>query len=227
MLIAFLSRNRCCQRSLVQIQKFSSSAKLNEKPDRRQQPPLHAKVNNLQNAQTNKLQYVKVNRLTGTDSGDWTPIYRFKSVKWVGFVARMKIWQTALVVTCVPFCYYLVRNGEMDDHVFRLSANLSIFAMLMLYVVTYFTQRVVGVISVSKDGATIRVGYLTFWGFRRDVMIPIDDVIPFSDMGDKPGDVYATIKLYSDPDFTLYLSRKKFTIVDEKVFLKVFGTLNI
>lgn len=218
MLLSCLSR--CSQNyfKLANIKQFSTTlVKLNLIKNLKEENQSSEILN--QKIKTEK----HLNEAISAEAAEWTPIYRFKRIKTIGFMSRLKIGQTGFVVSLVPLSYWWYAGGQMDQNALLMTNGAAILAMVMLYVVTAFTQRLIGVISISNDRSVVRIGYLTFWGFRQDVIVPVEDLVPISDMDYRDRDFYITLKRYSDADFRLHMAVKEFTIVDEELFEQVFG----
>jgi hypothetical protein len=94
----------------------------------------------------------------------------------------------------------------------------------MLYWMSYFFRRLVGILYVNESGTILRVAHLTFWGWRQDTYCPVADVMPLTETQDRPQDVFVRIQQYSGKQ-TFYLTLRYGLILDRKRFSQVFGTL--
>lgn len=56
----------------------------------------------------------------------------------------------------------------------------AILAPITLFAFSRTFNRMVGVISMNEAEEYIRVGYLSFYGTRKNAIIPIDDLMPLS-----------------------------------------------
>ncbi|KFD48403.1 hypothetical protein M514_10703 [Trichuris suis] len=153
----------------------------------------------------------------------WHPIYRFKWIFVATAISRVKLAQTAFTALLVPVAAVAFRNGKISWIDLSFMVFIAIFALVMLYIMSYGLRRIIGVISVDNKASVIRIGYLDFWGKRRNVILPIADVIPLSDANVAPADYWAPVQRFSDKNFLLYLPLKKMEIVDEKKFYSIFG----
>uniref|UniRef100_A0A5S6QH61 Transmembrane protein 186 n=1 Tax=Trichuris muris TaxID=70415 RepID=A0A5S6QH61_TRIMR len=155
----------------------------------------------------------------------WQPIYRFKWIALASAVSRLKLVQTAFTTLLVPVAAVAFQNGAISLIDLSCVVSVALFALIMLYVMSYGLRRIIGVVSVDSVASVIRIGYLDFWGRRRNVIVPIDDVVPLSDANVAPNDFWAPVRRYSDTTFLLYLPLRQIEIVDMHKFCSVFGQM--
>lgn len=75
---------------------------------------------------------------------------------------------------------------------------------------------------VSEDNKTAKISYLDFWGNRKDVRVPISDLVPFSDLPAIPTDpLYVTMRRFSTKE-TFKITLKKGVIMERQKFKTVF-----
>uniref|UniRef100_A0A158R4G8 CDP-diacylglycerol--glycerol-3-phosphate 3-phosphatidyltransferase n=1 Tax=Syphacia muris TaxID=451379 RepID=A0A158R4G8_9BILA len=154
------------------------------------------------------------------------PVYRFQNIVIGSIIARLKLLQTIIAAAVVPYYFWKYGLGEVQLERCLLISGLAIFAIGMLVAATRYFNRLIGVISMNQTNEVIRVGYLSFWGSRRNQIIPVKDVVPISDSDSNPNDVIVKFCRYSTPKF-LYLSRIKSEIVDKERAELLFGDLTI
>ncbi len=152
----------------------------------------------------------------------FVPIYRFPYIRGARILARLKLYQTGLTVIGIPAISYLYSTGQLGlDSVFA-AVGVASFAGVMLYVISGYLRKVVGVISLSDRGDIVRIGRLTFWGNRRNVYTPLTDIVPLTDCESNLNDIYVHIRRYSTDD-VLYMSLRYGLIVEQEAFKQVFG----
>ena len=98
------------------------------------------------------------------------------------------------------------------------------FAACMLYVMGEFFRRLVGLLYLHRDGSRLKVAHLTFWGGRTDTVLPVADLVPFSELKDSPDDVYFTLRRYSSPE-TFYVSLRYGGVTSRQKLETVFGPI--
>lgn len=140
-------------------------------------------------------------------------------------VSRLKLLQTSITVLLLPPLLLLHLQGSVSLFVVGYSSSVALLAAVMLYTVSHFLRRVVGAMYLDGSQRTLKVSHLTFWGRRRDVLLPLDDVMTVGDSGDSPGEIILRLRTYSS-SHTFYFSTRLGRVVDTPGFHKVFGTLH-
>ncbi|XP_032834232.2 transmembrane protein 186 isoform X1 [Petromyzon marinus] len=150
------------------------------------------------------------------------PIYRFPAIRAMRFISRLKNVQTIFMVVALPPIYYLHTQGLVDEHSLWLTSGVAALACCSLYGISHYLRRWVGLIALSADGDTLRVSHLSFWGGRRDRLVPVADVVPLSEGRDRPHDPLLALRFYSHRD-VLYFSLRYGRVLDGVKFRAVFG----
>ncbi|XP_036787669.1 transmembrane protein 186 [Manis pentadactyla] len=161
----------------------------------------------------------------GTDTEKFQMVYRFHAIRAVGVLSRLKVAQTALTVMALPPGLYCYSQGLMAFNALCLAGGIAGFALAMLYWMSYFFRRLVGILYVNESGTVLRVAHLTFWGRRQDTYCPVADVIPLTESEDRPQEVFVRIQQYSGKQ-TFYLTLRYGRILDRERFTQVFGRLH-
>lgn len=161
---------------------------------------------------------------TKTDTQEFYLIYKFLGIRMLKAVSRLKLLQTGLVIAVLPPVYYFYLEGQIADITVALLTGITVFACAMLYSLTYWFQRIIGMIYVNQEATTLKISHLTFWGKRKDIYLPVKDVKPMSETGDRKGEVLIQVKRYSSPHI-LYLPIRFCQIVDKEKFSLLFGEL--
>lgn len=154
----------------------------------------------------------------------FTVFYRFPYIVAARFIQRLKLYQTGLVVAAVPPTVYYYNIGAVAFQPCMGVLAVSTLAMTMLYIFANFFQRVVGLVALSDDKKLVRLSHLTFFGGRNDVIVPVDDIVPFSDSFERSGDVFVKVRRYSTSD-TLYMTLVYGHIENVDAFKRVFGII--
>ncbi|XP_043079109.1 transmembrane protein 186 isoform X2 [Puntigrus tetrazona] len=158
-------------------------------------------------------------------SRKYSPIYTFPAIKSLRALSRLKLMQTGITVILLPAVYVLYLQGQASVTLLSYSTGIAAFAGLMLYSISSYVRRVVGMMYLDSTQTVLKVSHLTFWGFRRDVYLPVSDVMTLGDSGDKKGEPILRLKRYSCSD-TMYFSTRLGRVVDKNAFEKVFGSLS-
>ncbi|KAH7662547.1 hypothetical protein AAVH_43491 [Aphelenchoides avenae] len=84
----------------------------------------------------------------------------------------------------------------------------------------------IGVIAVNEERTILRIGYLSFWGTRRNRYVEVSDVLPLTDIY-TPGVSGASLLKFeqiSDPKKYLFISTRNAEILEPEVAETIFGT---
>ncbi|KAM6972599.1 transmembrane protein 186 [Aplochiton taeniatus] len=151
-------------------------------------------------------------------------IYSLPHIKLLRAVSRLKLMQTGITMILLPPVYYFYLQGDVSYFLVSYATGIAAFAGLMLYTVSHYLRRVVGMMYLDSSQTTLKVSHLSFWGQRADIYLPVSDVMTVGDAGDSIGESILRLKRYSDPN-TLYFSTRFGHVTDTQAFEKVFGTL--
>ncbi|CAH8650465.1 unnamed protein product [Heterobilharzia americana] len=123
-----------------------------------------------------------------------------------------------MLIGCPVTIYGYVNNLLSLSFIYSFLGS-AIFSSCTLLVYSLISTKVVGVVSIHKESGLIRIGYLTFWGKRRNAILSADQIIPPSDINDEPekNKSSSTIKQ------TFILTKVKSEIIDKEKFRHIFG----
>ncbi|XP_016410452.1 transmembrane protein 186-like [Sinocyclocheilus rhinocerous] len=158
-------------------------------------------------------------------SRKYSLIYTFPAIKGLRALSRLKLMQTGITVVLLPTVYYLYLQGQASVMLLSYSTGIAVFAGIMLYSISHYVRRVVGMMYLDSTRTVLKVSHLTFWGHRRDIYVPVSDVMTLGESGDTKGEPILCLKRYSRSD-TMYFSPRLGRVVDKNAFEKVFGSLS-
>nr|XP_009484808.1 PREDICTED: transmembrane protein 186 [Pelecanus crispus] len=151
-------------------------------------------------------------------------VYRFPGIKYCRVLSRLKLLQTATTVVMLPPIYYLYLQDQVSQSILLYTTGIALFAGAMLYGMSYFFRRIIGLIFLHETSRTVKVAHLTFWGRRNDIYCPIETVMTLDEVGDRKGELLLQFKRYNSTDI-LYFTIKFGQIVDRQKFTQIFGEL--
>ncbi|NXH22341.1 TM186 protein, partial [Bucco capensis] len=151
-------------------------------------------------------------------------VYRFPGIKYCRVLSRLKLLQTATTVAMLPPIAYLYLQDQVSHDVLLYTAGIGLFAGAMLYGMSYFLRRIIGLIYVNEADHTVKVSHLTFWGRRNDIYCPREAVMTLDEVGDNKDELLLQFKRYNSTDI-LYFTLKYGQIVDRQKFTEIFGEL--
>ncbi|XP_068102935.1 transmembrane protein 186 [Hyperolius riggenbachi] len=155
---------------------------------------------------------------------DYHLIYKFPAIRFCRFVSRLKILQTALTVVLLPPIYYSYLQEQVTLVSVVYCTGIAAFAGGMLYSLSYYLRRFIGMIYINQEATTLKVAHLTFWGGRKDIYLPIEDVKKLSETGDSKREIILQLQTYSSPH-VLYFTLRFAQILDKEKFRQIFGEL--
>jgi hypothetical protein len=132
-------------------------------------------------------------------------IYTFRYINQLRLMNRAKVYQTALSITFGVASIFLYDMGLITDINMTLAANASMLcALFMLLLISRQTVKVIGKMYLSKDGSTVLISHLNFWGKRRDFKLKILDIEPLASLYDL-NDTIVNLRI-KNADGSMYLS---------------------
>ncbi|KAL4624499.1 transmembrane protein 186 [Arapaima gigas] len=164
-------------------------------------------------------------KLDDAASNKFTLIYKFPAIKLLRVVSRLKLLQTGITLIVLPPVFYLYFQGQVTYYLVGYSTGIAVFAAVMLYSLSYYLRRFVGMMYLDQSETTLKVSHLTFWGKRKDLYIPVNDVMTLADTGDSGNEVLLRLRRYSSPD-TLYFSLRLGLVVNKEAFKQIFGSVS-
>ena len=148
-------------------------------------------------------------------------LYRFRWIKLVRFVSRVKIVHVAVVTSLTWPMIYWYSSGFVSFPVLISSVVGALGATAGLVALSFFFRRIVGEISVNNAAETVTISTLTFWGNRRDRTFPRSALIPLDDTGIDVKNMFHRLEVHGTSHvFLLSLRHGKFF---NESFFKVVG----
>ncbi|KHJ90778.1 phospholipase D domain protein [Oesophagostomum dentatum] len=156
----------------------------------------------------------------------WVAVYRYPGIRVGVLLARAKLLQTVASVLFLPYSSYQYLTGQVDTTFFYSTAVLAVLAPIALAVFSRYLNRLIGVIAMNESNDYVRVGYLTFWGGRKNKFLEVTDVLPLSEVSGSKNDSLIRFSWFGGDNF-LYLPTRNVEIVDEKRAELLFGDLSV
>lgn len=150
-------------------------------------------------------------------------IYRFPGIRFCRTFSRLKLMQTSITLVLLPPVYYFYWLGDLSYTSTVYSTGIAVFATVMLYSISYYLRRIIGMMYLNEAGTVIKVSHLTFWGQRNDRLLPVENVMALSETGDNRNEILLQFKQYNSPE-VLYFTIRFGQIMDKNKFVHVFGT---
>ncbi|CDI96868.1 transmembrane protein 186 [Echinococcus multilocularis] len=163
---------------------------------------------------------------------EWQLIYRLRAMPIAQAFSRLKLLLTfsLAVGTSMSMVGHLVDLVDVELCRFLFAASL--FSLCTLCVFSFYSTKVIGVISQNKSTGLLRLGLLNFWGMRRNVVVHPEQLLPAADLSDS--DKKRTVRVGLTGDIlnlkypkirSLYISSLTGQIGDCTLFEKYVGRM--
>ena len=110
-------------------------------------------------------------------------LYRFRWMKHIRFVSRVKIFHVAAVTSLTWPISYWYFCGVISLNSFICAVTGAAGTTAGLVALSYFFRRVIGELSFHEATQQVTISSLTFWGNRRNRTFPLESLVPISDSG--------------------------------------------
>ncbi|XP_005295303.2 transmembrane protein 186 [Chrysemys picta bellii] len=149
-------------------------------------------------------------------------VYKFPGIKYCRIFSRMKLLQTAITIVILPPVYHLYLQEQVSQAFVLYVTGTACFAAAMLYGISYFLRRMIGLMYLNEAGTMVKVAHLTFWGRRKEIYCPVESVMTLDDTGDAKNEVLLQFKQHNSTQ-VLYFTLTFGHIVDKQRFAQIFG----
>ncbi|KAE9547395.1 hypothetical protein FO519_009391 [Halicephalobus sp. NKZ332] len=112
----------------------------------------------------------------------WVAVYRFPGIVICSFISKAKFVQTIASALVIPWVVYLYTSGQQPLSFLITGCGAALLAPFALVGFTKTFNKMIGVISMTESKEYIRIGYLSFYGSRRNVIFPLADIVPLTDL---------------------------------------------
>ena len=154
-------------------------------------------------------------------SQDNQVLYRFRWIKQLRFISRVKIVHVAVVVSLVWPMSYWYSNGLISLPTLSCAVAGAVGTTVGLVAISYFFRRVVGELSIDEVTQKVTISSLTFWGNRRNRTFPLSSLVPLSDTGIDRKNTFHRLELYGSKD--VYLINLRHCKIFYEMFFSVIG----
>lgn len=149
-------------------------------------------------------------------------LYTFPNIKLARNVTKLKFFQTAVVVACTPSVVGAYMNGVVPYVQFMSSMGIIIFSTTFLYIIGETIRKVICILKYNKKTDEVIISHLTFFGRRRDIVLPVSKIVPVSDSSEDVKDTYVRVNTY-DKSESFFLFINHATEEEKKELLKIIG----
>ena len=151
-----------------------------------------------------------------SNPGEFKTIYRFPKISTARFICRLKLYQSAFIVT-------LTGVAVATDANLSLPFLLCTISLTMLGIMGEFFRKLIGFVYMDPKTDMVKIAHLNFWGNRKDILCHLNDIVPPSDLGENTSDAYVKIKLENSSIPYLFLSLKYGLVENKELFDRLMG----
>lgn len=176
-----------------------------------------------------------VSPATFNDDSIWIPIYRVPFLNICRLVVKVKLGVTLTsLAVCINKLYIMLHNSSISPITTALFFCIS--SAGLIYVGDY-ARKIICRVYISEDGQYVRIARLSFFGNRRDMVLPRSIITPLSETNIRAETLMLTVKLrrpdtidFDYDNWEFYESKFYMTvafggILDRAKFNHVFGRL--
>lgn len=141
--------------------------------------------------------YVSPQNITPNDN---QVLYRFKWMKHIRFISRVKILHVAFMTsfTCPITYWYLCGDISLNSFICAVTGATGTTAGFVA--LSYFFRRIIGELSFHEATQQVTISSLTFWGNRRNRTFHLESFVPISDSGIDLNNFFHTLEVYGCKD---------------------------
>ncbi|KAG5863344.1 hypothetical protein JTB14_023119 [Gonioctena quinquepunctata] len=109
----------------------------------------------------------------------------------------------------------------VDFGAIQVTGALGISGCVTLYSLGFLTDKFIGFIYYNEEKDLAKVAYVDFWGKRKDITIPANDIVPLKELPSVPWDgLFLTFRRFSTKE-TLRLNMYFGIIIDKEKIGKI------
>ncbi|XP_033108770.1 transmembrane protein 186-like [Anneissia japonica] len=153
---------------------------------------------------------------------EFKAIYRLPYIQHIRFLSRLKLAQTIFVVGIVPPLGILKYMDLITDAQFLFPLCAANFSLIMLYCMSLYLRRIIGVMYINQNCLKLKVSHLDFWGRRQNFVVDVKDVLSASEIGDSKEILMRKFQTFESKKY-FYFSLKYGKVLNEQIFYEIFG----
>lgn len=168
--------------------------------------------------------YIKEKQLPVGDHGEYVTIYKYRYIKPIGMLSRMKVSQTVLLTfVCVgAWTWNVVGDGVSQNGMICASVAAAL-SITVLFMIAHFSRRLIGIVWLDRTSKNVKIAHLTFWGRRRDAVYPIASLSEAGDFKEDSRNLFLKIKVRGSEQYYYYSVRRGAVVEKPNAFVHVFG----
>ncbi|CAH1109832.1 unnamed protein product [Psylliodes chrysocephalus] len=162
-----------------------------------------------------------INKTDSQQKITYTTVYKFPYIRPFSVLNRLKFYQTVLTGIAVPTSCMLNQLNFISTGAFQVICSLGLSGCLTLYGLGYLTIKFIGFIYYNEQNNLVKISYVDFWGWRKDIEISAKDVVPINELPTSATDgLFLKIRRYSTKEI-LKLNFQYGIIVEKELIKKI------
>ncbi|KAF2900931.1 hypothetical protein ILUMI_05254 [Ignelater luminosus] len=153
---------------------------------------------------------------------NFTPIYKFEYVRVLSIVNRLKFYNTIFTGVLIPSSLILSELEVIHQDFIVNSTVMGLTTCASLYIVGILANKFIGFVYLNKEENSLRIAYIDFWGHRKDIEVPLNDMIPFSEVPTSITDLFYLKFCRFSNEEVLKINFKYGIVLNRDKFKKVF-----
>ncbi|CAG9832961.1 unnamed protein product [Diabrotica balteata] len=140
-----------------------------------------------------------------TSKSNFNTIYKFPLIKYFSVINRVKFYQTVLTGITLPSSFALNLLNFISTETLQVISIIGLTGCISLYGAGQITSNFIGFIYYDEEQNLAKVAYVDFWGWRKDIEMPVSDIVPSEEIPFSiTNKLYMKFKRYSTPDVLKY-----------------------
>ncbi|VUZ52129.1 unnamed protein product [Hymenolepis diminuta] len=163
---------------------------------------------------------------------DWQVIYCLRAMPLAQAFSKLKLLLTFSLVVGTPVSVAFHFAGQVSSDLCWFVFGASLFSLSTLSIFSYYSTKVVGVISQHKRTGLLRIGLLNFSGNRCNIIAHPEQLLPAGDISSRSAKRTVRVGLIGDalesqyPSIrSLYISSLTGHVLDVDLFEKYVGKM--
>ena len=139
---------------------------------------------------------------------DFEVIYKLPFIRHFRFIARLKTYQTGVMILSLPPLSYLYKIDVINSSSLVNGVVAAGSAVFVLSILSYAFSKVIGEMQYCKSSELVQISHLSFLGNKKTIKVSVEEVVPFADLDQHTGRLSALQRLELINGRSFYYSLK-------------------
>ena len=126
---------------------------------------------------------------------DFEVIYKLPFIRHFRFIARLKTYQTGVMILSLPPLSYLYKIDVINSSSLVNGVVAAGSAVFVLSILSYAFSKVIGEMQYCKSSELVQISHLSFLGNKKTIKVSVEEVVPFADLDQHRGRLSALQRL--------------------------------